>query len=206
MQTSDPSMDRTARISLHHTKCQKAEPKDANQQRANTSAQPPVPSPGKHGPEQQPQPATRQTTKPNRRDRYLVKHQHPRKRESGRSRRFSMLTLRKPRQDTGRRRIMPGHPAPRQLVQGSGRIHHVTKTAEGRNNRKRRPTGRRCISSMRRSESRGQARAGSIPLQASPKPRTAATELSNIFCSSALSLMSTIRSMPPRPMTVGTPT
>jgi hypothetical protein len=50
------------------------------------------------------------------------------------------------------------------------------------------------------------AKLGSIFLQASTSPRTAATELSNIFFSSALRVISTTFSTPPAPITVGTPT
>ena len=53
---------------------------------------------------------------------------------------------------------------------------------------------------------RPQARVASMALQASSRPFTALTDLSNIACSSAFSLMSTIFSMPSLPMMVGTPT
>lgn len=46
----------------------------------------------------------------------------------------------------------------------------------------------------------------SIPLQAVIRPLTASTDLSNMTCSSLVSLISTIFSMPPAPMIVGTPT
>lgn len=46
----------------------------------------------------------------------------------------------------------------------------------------------------------------SMPLQAASRPRTAATDLSNITCSSVFSEMSMIFSTPPAPITVGTPT
>ena len=46
----------------------------------------------------------------------------------------------------------------------------------------------------------------SIAMQASTRPLTAFTDLSNPACSSLLSLISTTRSTPPAPMTVGTPT
>ncbi len=46
----------------------------------------------------------------------------------------------------------------------------------------------------------------SIPLQASTRPLTALTELSNIACSSLFMEISTTRSIPPAPITVGTPT
>lgn len=46
----------------------------------------------------------------------------------------------------------------------------------------------------------------SMPLHASTRPLTAATDVSNICCSSLFSLMLTIFSMPPAPITVGTPT
>lgn len=50
------------------------------------------------------------------------------------------------------------------------------------------------------------ARELSMPLQASTRPLTAFTEVSNISCSSLLSLMFTTFSTPPAPITVGTPT
>ena len=46
----------------------------------------------------------------------------------------------------------------------------------------------------------------SISLQALTRPFTALTDLSNIACSSLLSLMPITRSTPPAPITVGTPT
>ena len=46
----------------------------------------------------------------------------------------------------------------------------------------------------------------SMAIHASIKPLTASTDLSNIACSSFDSLMFAIRSMPPAPITVGTPT
>ncbi|SMC63024.1 hypothetical protein SAMN06295998_103216 [Primorskyibacter flagellatus] len=51
-----------------------------------------------------------------------------------------------------------------------------------------------------------QASEGSISLQALTSPFTALTELSNIACSSFVSLMSMIFSIPSAPITVGTPT
>ncbi len=50
------------------------------------------------------------------------------------------------------------------------------------------------------------ASAGSILRLASMSPRTEATDLSNIACSSALSLISSTFSTPPAPITTGTPT
>ena len=49
-------------------------------------------------------------------------------------------------------------------------------------------------------------RLGSIALQASTKPLTAFTELSNMICSLLSNCMSAIRSIPPLPIMVGTPT
>ena len=69
---------------------------------------------------------------------------------------------------------------------------------------KQEPTQRRAPAA---SISQGhQVRLESISLQALTNPFTASTDLSNISCSSLLSLMSTIRAMPPEPITVGTPT
>ena len=50
------------------------------------------------------------------------------------------------------------------------------------------------------------ARCGAILTQASLRPCTAATELSNIFCSLLLRSISMMRSTPPAPITTGTPT
>lgn len=47
---------------------------------------------------------------------------------------------------------------------------------------------------------------GSISLQAAIRPFTASTDLSNIACSTVFILISAIRSIPPAPMIVGTPT
>ena len=52
----------------------------------------------------------------------------------------------------------------------------------------------------------GQASVLSMALQASTRPLTASTDLSIIACSDGFSLISTIRSIPPAPMIVGTPT
>ena len=49
-------------------------------------------------------------------------------------------------------------------------------------------------------------RGGLIPLQASTRPRTDATDFSNIAFSSAENAISTMRSTPPAPITIGTPT
>ncbi len=46
----------------------------------------------------------------------------------------------------------------------------------------------------------------SMPWQASTRPFTALTELSNMACSSLFMAISTTRSIPPAPITVGTPT
>ncbi len=47
---------------------------------------------------------------------------------------------------------------------------------------------------------------GSIALQAATRPFTASTDLSIIACSAGSRVMATTRSMPPAPITVGTPT
>ncbi len=62
-----------------------------------------------------------------------------------------------------------------------------------------RSTGRNPVPGAQPSE-------GSIALQASTRPWTASIDLSNIARSARLSVISTIRSMPPAPITVGTPT
>jgi len=51
-----------------------------------------------------------------------------------------------------------------------------------------------------------QVRLSSMPLQAFTRPLTALTELSNMACSSLVIRMSITFSMPPAPITVGTPT
>lgn len=63
---------------------------------------------------------------------------------------------------------------------------------------------RRAFKAVRSSQ--GQASAGSIALQASTRPFTESTDFWNIACSASFSLISTIFSIPPAPMIVGTPT